>query len=113
PVTLCAPFGDDTGRVLRTLIEAEGVRVRAVDIHGANGAYVHDRRSGEREEIAQSPTTELTRHEIDDLYGAALMAGLEAQVTVLTGPTPGEQFPADFYRRLAADIHTNGGRIVA
>lgn len=113
PVTLCAPFGDDTGKVLLTLIESEGVRVQPVAMHGGNGGYVHDRRSGEREELARAPSAELTRHEIDDLYGAALIAGLAASVTVLTGPTPGEQFPGDFYRRLAADIRTNGGKVVA
>lgn len=113
PVTLCAPFGNDTGRVLSTLIEAEGVSVRAVDMHGANGAYVHDRRGGERTELAQSPTAEMTRHEVDDLYGAALMTGFGSRVTVLTGPTPGTTFSADFYRRLAIDVRTNGGKVVA
>jgi 1-phosphofructokinase len=113
PVTLCGPFGDDTGKVLRTLIASEGVDVHAVEMHGANGAYVHDRRGGERTELAQTSTVELSRHEIDDLYGATLIAGIDAQVTVLTGPTPGMQFPADFYRRLATDIRTNGGKVVA
>ena len=113
PVTLCGPFGDDTGRVLRTLIESEGVAVRAVAMHGANGAYVHDRRGGKRTELVQCPTVELSRHEVDDIYGAALMAGLNARVTVLTGPMPGTTFSADFYRRLAIDIRTNGGVVVA
>lgn len=113
PVTLCGPFGNDTGRMLNTLIEAEGVSVRAVEMHGANGAYVHDRRGGERTELVQCPTVELTRHEVDDLYGAALMAGLNSRVTVLTGPTPGTTFSTDFYRRLAIDIRTNGGKVVA
>ncbi len=113
PVTLCGPFGDDTGRVLRTLIEAEGVTVQPVAMNGANGAYIHDRRSGERVEIVRTPMVKLTRHEVDDLYGAALLAGLEAPVTVLTGPNPGDDFDGDFYRRLATDVRTNGGRIVA
>lgn len=113
PVTLCAPFGDDTGRVLRVLIEAEGVAVRGVEMHGANGSYVHDRRSGERIEIVDVPAAELTRHEIDDLYDAALIAGLATRVTVLTGPPPSTPFPADIYRRLAADIRTNGGLVLA
>lgn len=113
PVTLCGPFGDDTGRVLQTLIEAEGVTVQPVSIGKANGAYIHDRRSGERVEIVRTPMAEMTRHEIDDLYGAALLAGLEAPVTVLTGPNPGDHFDGEFYRRLATDVRTNGGQIVA
>lgn len=113
PVTLCAPFGDDTGGVLRTLIESEGVRVEPVRTAGSNGAYVHDRRGGERVVIAESPGPEITRHEIDDLYGLTMLAGLSASVTVLTGPTPGTSFPGDFYRRLATDVRSNGGRIVA
>ncbi len=113
PVTLCAPFGDDTGRVLRVLIESEGVALRGVDIHGANGAYVHDRRTGKKAELAHTPTVELTRHEVDDFYGAALLAGLAARVTVLTGPVPATPFPASVYRRLATDIRTNGGMVIA
>lgn len=113
PVTICGPFGNDTGKVLRSLIESEGVDVAGVTMNGANGAYVHDRRGGERIELVQCPTEELTRHEVDDLYGAALIAGLDADVTVLTGPVPGTTFPPDVYRRLATDIRTNGGRIIA
>ena len=43
---MCASFGGETGEVLRTLIDAAGVRVAAVSTAGSNGAYVHDRRSG-------------------------------------------------------------------
>jgi 1-phosphofructokinase len=113
PVTLCAPFGDDTGRVLRVLVEAEGVGVRAVTIQGFSGAYVHDRRGGERDVLAELDHPYLTRHETDDLYGAALVTGLEANVTVLTGPARNDIIPADFYRRLATDIRRNGGIVVA
>jgi 1-phosphofructokinase len=113
PVTLCAPFGDDTGRVLRVLVEAEDVTVRGVTIQGFSGAYVHDRRDGERRVLAELDHPYLTRHEIDDLYGAALVTGLEADVTVLTGPARHDIVPADFYRRLAIDIRRNGGIVVA
>jgi 1-phosphofructokinase len=112
-VTLCGPFGDDSGRVLKTLIEAEGIEVKATEMHAPNGAYVHDRRSGERQIIAESPGGELRRHEVDDLYGATLVSGLEAKVTVLTGtPYPGS-IPVDVYRRLTHDLRSNGARVVA
>ena len=62
---MCASFGGETGRVLRTLIDAAGVRVAAVSTAGSNGAYVHDRRSGEREVVATMAAGRLTRHEVD------------------------------------------------
>jgi 1-phosphofructokinase len=113
PVTLCAPFGDDTGRVLRGLVEAEDVRVRGTTVHGASGWYVHDRRDGQRETIAQADSAVLTRHEVDDLYGATLVAGLEAGVLVLTGPARPSIIAHDVYRRLATDMRRNGATVVA
>lgn len=113
PVTLCAPFGDDTGRVLRSLVEAEGVRVNAANSQRANGAYVHDRRGGQRETIAQTESPVLMRHEVDDLYGTTLVAGLEAGVLVLTGPLNAELIAGDTYRRLATDMRRNGATVVA
>ena len=46
--TLCAPFGGEPGRVLRLLIEAEQVEVRAIECVEANGGYIHDRSGGGR-----------------------------------------------------------------
>src|SRR5690606_30991222 len=42
PVTLCAPFGGDTGRLIKVLVADEGVRAAGPDVAGANGSYVHD-----------------------------------------------------------------------
>ena len=112
-VTLCAPFGNDTGRVLRPLIEDEGVTVRSVEMQAANGAYVHDRRSGERIVIAETASGELNRHEVDDLYDATLVAGLDSGVAVLAGPVHGGIVPPELYRRLAVDLRTNGCRVLA
>jgi 1-phosphofructokinase len=111
--TLCAPFGGEPGMVLRTLIESEGVALKAVAAQGWNGGYVHDRRSGERKPIVQVPSPPLTRHEIDDLYSAAVAAGLAAGVAVLTGPSRPGVLPADVYRRLARDLGENGVSMVA
>lgn len=113
PVTLCAPFGNDTGRVLRTLVDSEGVTVRAIAVQAANGAYVHDRRSGERVVVAETPGGELHRHEVDDLYDATLVAGLDTGVVVLTGPAQPGIVPVELYRRLAIDLRTNGCRVIA
>ena len=114
PVTLCGAFGGEAGLVARVLIEHEGVTVRVVVAPTrVTGAYVHDRRSGERRPVAEMESMELDRHHLDDLYGATLVAGLDAGVCVLTGQDAAPHVPADVFRRLAADLRENGARVVA
>lgn len=110
---LCGPFGGESGPVIRRLIQAEGIEVRAVACAGANGGYVHDRRGGERRVLAQMPSPELTRHEVDDLYTAALATGIACGVAVLAGAVRDDMIDADVYRRLALDLEANGVRVVA
>lgn len=111
--TLCGPFSGESGRVLRVLMQAEGVRVRATAASLSNGGYVHDRRGGERREIAETRSPDLSRHETDDLYNAALTTGLSAKVMVLTGPRHPSVIKPEVYRRLALDLSSNGVRVVA
>jgi len=112
-VTLCGSFGGETGLVVRTLIEREAVTVRGVDVEGGNAAYVDDRRSGTRTRVAQMAAPALSRHEVDALYSAMLVEGLEASVCVLAG-TPGHHvLPDDTYGRLARDLRANGRVVVA
>src|SRR5690606_35193488 len=111
--TLCAPFGGESGAILRMLIEREGVKVSEVSIEGANGGYVHDRRNGAREVIADVPGSQLHRHEIDDLYNAALSEALAAGIVVLTGSVPADLVAPDTYARLAHDLANNGVAVVA
>jgi len=110
---LCAPFGGEAGVVLRALLEAEDVVVRSIGCHGENGGYVHDRRGGERHEIALQPSARLTRHEHDELYGMALTTALECGVAVLTGPAQESVLGAGAFRRFALDAGRNGVQIVA
>jgi 1-phosphofructokinase len=112
-VRFCASFGGETGQVLRALVAAEPLELREVRVAGSNGAYVHDRRSGSRQEIAVMESTGLSRHELDELYGAALTAALDADVCVLGGPGPLGTVPTDLYRRLSLDVAANGGTVVA
>jgi 1-phosphofructokinase len=114
-VSIGGPFGGETGRVLRTLVEAEGFALRAVEMPGSNGAYIHDRRDGQRVVVAETPPEPLSRHEVDELYGAVLVGGLEAGVCVLGGPGPWDPpiIPADIYGRLARDLRANDVRVVA
>lgn len=110
---LCLPLGGEIGSVLETLIAAEGIRVRVGTRTRGNGAYVHDRRGGEREVVADMPPAVLSRHELDELYSSTLADGLAADVTVLGGPATPDVVPADVYRRLASDLRAVGRPVVA
>jgi 1-phosphofructokinase len=112
-VKLCSCFGGETGLLVRTLVQREGVEMNAIDAEVANAAYVHDRRDGERRVIAEMDPAPLSRHELDQLYGAAILEALEADVCVLTGTPSPEVVPADIYRRLAEDIRANDTMVVA
>lgn len=114
-VTLGGPFGGESGAVVRHLIADSGLQVAEVPVAGSNGAYVHDRRGGERTELAAMRPGTLSRHDVDDFYGTALTGALDSDVTVLAGPGPWEPaiLPPDVYRRLAEDLRSNGRTVVA
>lgn len=110
---LCVPVGGEGGVVLRALLENEGFVLRTVATEGENGGYVHDRRGGERHEIVRTASHVLSRHELDELYGTALAAAVEAGVVVLTGPAQEAVAPAATFGRFAADARAAGARVVA
>jgi 1-phosphofructokinase len=110
--TLCGPFGGETGRVLTHLIGDEEFDLKAVRVESSNGAYVHDRRSGDRVEVAEMAPPQLSRHDVDELYGIALIEGLESDVCVLGGPHYEHVVPAAIYRRLAHDLRSNGKTVI-
>lgn len=112
-VVLCGVFGGETGRILRHLLEYEGIEVRGIDTTGANGGYVHDRRGGERVTLARIDPTMLTRHEVDDLFALSLESGLRSDVAVLGGPHSGAVVPHEVYGRLAGDLGAMGVPVVA
>lgn len=112
-VSVCGSFGGEVGRTAAVLMAEEDLDVRVVPTAGTNGAYIHDRRSGRRLPVAAMAATPLSRHEVDELYGAALVKGLDAAVCVLGGPGDPAILPADTYRRLATDLSANGAAVVA
>jgi 1-phosphofructokinase len=112
-VTLCASVGGEVGAVLTPLLALDGVTVRTVARGSGSGWYVHDRRGGSREEIAEDPGTPLSRHDLDELYSVALAEGLRAGLAVLSGPAHPSVVAPDVYRRLAGDLGANGCRVVA
>lgn len=111
-VSLCAPLGGESGTVLGSLLGVERISVLSVQTEGANGAYIHDRRSGRREVVAETSSPSLTRHELDDLYGVTLAAGLESDVVLITGTGSPGILSAEVFQRLCRDLRTNG-RLVA
>jgi 1-phosphofructokinase len=113
PVVLCAALGGEAGDVLEHLLPSEGVELRVVRVGARNGGYVHDRRGGEREAIAEAPGGPLDRHEQDSLYELVLAEGLRHGTAVLAGPNSDQVIPAELYRRLATDLGANGCRVAA
>jgi 1-phosphofructokinase len=112
-VVLCAGLGGEIGQVLEPLLSGEGVDLRVIHRESSSGGYVHDRRNGARQEIASVPGHPLNRHELDELYNLALSEGLGAEVSILSGPGHPNLVAPDIYRRLAADLGRNGGRVIA
>jgi len=112
-VVLCCALGGEPGRVLRGLLEAEPLSLRAVTAQSANGVYIHDRRGGSRREIVRVESAPLARHAADELYGIALGTGLDADLMLLTGVEPEHIVDPDMYRRLTSDLRSNGKLVIA
>jgi 1-phosphofructokinase len=105
---LCGFSGGETGLVLRRVLEQLPVELRLVETASPSGAYVHDRRSGEREPIAMGVTESPGRHELDDLFSIACSTALECDVLALCGAYPGEALPLEVYGNLVSDVRANG-----
>ena len=112
-VSLCVPLGGETGAVLESLLTVDGISVLSIETEGANGAYMHDRRSGQREVIAETSSPTLARHELDDLYGVTLTAGLDSAAVLVTGPRNEGVLPAEVFERLCRDLRGNGRLVLA
>lgn len=111
--TIVGPFGGETRTVMEAMVVAEGLGLRAVRVGGSNGGYVNDRRGGSREELASVPPPHLNRHEVDDLYNAALSEGLKTGTLVITGIPDGAVLPVETYDRLVKDLSANGVNLIA
>lgn len=113
PVVLCSALGGETGDVLGHLLPVRDVTVRTVPVSARNGSYVHDRRTGSREVVAEAAGTPLDRHELDSLYELTLTEGLTHGRVLLSGPQEDDVVPADLYRRLSTDLGANGCKVAA
>jgi 1-phosphofructokinase len=111
--TLVTTRGGEHGTLLAALLAEEPFEIAFVPVAGEGACYVDDRRGGERSRLAERAPDQLSRHEVDDLYGAALAAGITADVAVLCGTGEDERLPADFYSRLAHDLRASETPVVA
>jgi 1-phosphofructokinase len=101
---VCAPVGGESGRTLRGLTGAWGIDLQPVETIAETPAHVHDRRDGERVELARSSPTVLRRHETDELYQHFLEAALTSPVCVVTGPERPGLLPTEVFERLGNDL---------
>jgi 1-phosphofructokinase len=110
---LVVPLGGDTGRVGRHLLAEEPHEVRAVETVAPIACYLEERRDGKRACIRDAPPGRFGPRELDDLYSAALTAGLDADVCVITGSPWGDHVDSSLLTRLTADLATFGRTTVA
>jgi 1-phosphofructokinase len=109
---MCGFIGGETGKLLRPLLhELEG-ESRLVNTAAACGCYVIDRRSGERDMLANAWSEAPSRHEMDDLFSVTVAAALASKVLVLCGPVPPESVPVEIFGSLIADVRAGGTRTI-
>jgi len=109
---LCGFIGGEVGAILRPLLEEMPIELRLVETTEASGAYIHDRRSGEREPVAQSAALPASRHEVDDLFSVTVAAALECDLLAVCGPYPDNTVPLEIYSGLVADVKANGKAVI-
>lgn len=111
-VHLCAPFGGEAGDVLLSLLQPAGTVLHSSAATGTNGAYVHDRRNGARQEIAAMRPSTIRRHELDELVNSTLAAAFDSDVAVLGGPDHDGIVDPQVYRHLAEDLRAHCRSVV-
>ena len=105
---LCGFIGGETGATIGPLLSRLPGQLRLIETSGANGSYVHDRRSGERKLIAMMAAGAPSRHEVDELFSATCAVALDSDVLVVCNSFPGDVLPVELYAELVADVRANG-----
>jgi 1-phosphofructokinase len=109
---LCTPVGGETGTALRALLgdlSTDGL----IECPTPNGSYVHDRRSGERVEIALLRPAPLDRHVVDDLVSITLATGMGTPVAVVCGSNLDMNVDVAVFERVCRDLRASGAAVVA
>lgn len=110
---VCGPFGGETGSVVQSILEREGVDLRAVEVAGASAVNVEENTESDQRSLVHTDPVVLDRHELDDLYGVTIGAAVGLPAAVLTGSAWRNVLPVSTFRRLAADLRELGVRVVA
>jgi 1-phosphofructokinase len=110
---LCSLIGGETGVVLECLLQGLLGELRLVQSTSSSGSFVTDRRSGEREVLAQTYVEPPSRHEVDELVAATTGAALESDVLAICNPYPGDALPLEVYGDLVANARAAGVRVIA
>jgi 1-phosphofructokinase len=109
---LVSPIGGEAGEVVAALMPGWEIELTAVRTAMRSPTQVQDRRGGDRTDIVGLSIPQIDRHEADDLYGAALEAGLACDAAVLTSAGDG-LLPDEAYGRLTHDIAGTGMPVLA
>ena len=110
---LCSLIGGETGAVLEPLLERMGGERRLVTTEAPSGCYVTDRRSGEREVLAQAWVEPPSRHDADELVAATTAVAIDSDVLAICNPYPGDAMPLEVYGALIANVRESGVRVIA
>ncbi|MGF1617544.1 MAG: 1-phosphofructokinase family hexose kinase [Acidimicrobiia bacterium] len=108
---ICGPIGGESGKVIRGLLPQWGIDLSPIEIEGSSPVTIHDRRSGERESIADASPPPLDRHSADEFYGAFLERAISAGMAVVAGQVGGVLQNAA-YRRLGHDLASTDVKVV-
>lgn len=109
---LCAPLGGETGVAIRALL-GDLAGSGLVPCFAHNGAYVHDRRGGERDPVAEIRSHRLGRHAEDELVSVAIAEGLQSDAVVVCGTNLDANVDPEMFERICRDVRAGGAVVVA
>jgi 1-phosphofructokinase len=109
--TLCCVRGGEPSNAALHLVD-DGITVHAITTDVPTGAYVDDRRHGDRTRLATTRAMALDRHTVDDLIGLAIADGLQSKAVVITGSNGYGSVPVSFFTTLSSSLHALGATVV-
>jgi 1-phosphofructokinase len=109
---MCGFCGGETGKLLAPLLDELPGERRLIETAATSGAWVIDRRSGEREMVAAALSDPPIRHEIDDLFSVTCAAAINSEVLIVCGPLPTDALPLELYRRMVTDVRAHGTKVI-
>jgi 1-phosphofructokinase len=108
---LCGPIGGETGKVIRGLLPQWGIDLSPIETDLPSPTTIQDRRSGDRELVAEALPLSLDRHSADEFYGRFLEHAISAGLAIIAGQI-GEILQLGYYRRIAHDLKSTDVKVV-